>query len=55
MFINPLTKDKKYFLDSVTLSLYYKSIRKNSFCDTVNWQNINFPTTEKDYKQFEIR
>ena len=57
-----MTKDKNSFLDSVTLSLHHKTIGKNNtrsnnirkYSDTVNWQNIKFPTTEKDYKQFEI-
>ena len=52
---------KKYFMDAVTLSLYCKSIGKNNtrpknirkFSDTTNWENINFPPTGQDYKQFE--
>ena len=47
-------------MDSVTLSLYCKSIGKNNtrsknirkYSDTINWENISFPPTE-DYKQLE--
>ena len=60
--INPVTNDNKSFQDSVTLSLHHKTIGKNNarpnkirkYSDTFNWENINFPPTEKDYKQFEI-
>ena len=62
LIINPLTKDNKSFPDSVTPSLHHKTIGKNNtrpnkirkYRDTFNWENINFPPTEKDYKQFEI-
>ena len=63
VIINPLTtKDNKSFQDSVTLSLHHKTIGKNNtrpkkirkYSDTLNWKNINFPPTEKDYKQLEI-
>ena len=62
LIINPLTKDNKSFLDSITLSLHHKTIGKNNtrpnnirkYSDTFNWENINFSPTEKDYKQFEI-
>ena len=30
LIINPLTKDNKSFLDSVTLSLHHKTIGKNN-------------------------
>ena len=62
LIINPLTKDNKSFLDSVTLSLHHKTIWKNNtrpnkirkHSDTFNWENINFPPSHEDYKQFEI-
>ena len=63
IILNPLTtNDNKSFLDSVRLSLHYKTIGKNNtrpnkirkYSDTFNWKNINFPPAEKDYKQFEI-
>ena len=61
IIINPLTTDK-FCLDSVTLSLHHETIGKNNtrpnkirkYSDTLNWENINFPPTKKDYKQFEI-
>ena len=59
--INPLTKDKKSFVDSITLSLYHKRIGKNNtrptkirpFSDVFNLDNIDFPPPHYDYKQFE--
>ena len=59
--INPRTKDNKSSLDSVTLSLYHKLIGKNNtrsnkirkYSDTIIWKHINFPPTERDYKQLE--
>ena len=62
LITNPLTKDNKSFLDSVTLSLNHKTIGRNDtrlnkirkYSDTFNWENINFPPTHEDYKQFEI-
>ena len=61
LIINPLTKDNKSFLDSVTLSVHHKVIGKNNtrqnkirkYSDTFNWKNINFPPTNEDYEQFE--
>ena len=50
VIINPLTTDKKYFLDSVTFSLHHETIGKNNtrpnnirkYSDTLDWKNINF-------------
>ena len=61
LLINPVTTDNKSFLDSITLSLHHKTRGKNNtrqnkirkYSDTFNWENTNFPPTEKDYKQFE--
>ena len=58
---NPLTKDKKSFMDAVTLSLHIKSIGKNNtrpnnirkHSDTIKWENINFSATGQDYKHLE--
>ena len=60
--INPQTKDnKRSFMDAITLSLFRKSIGQNNtrrinitkYSDTINWEDINFPPTDEDYKQFE--
>ena len=55
--INPLTTDKNLFMDAVILGLYSKTIGKNNtrpknirkYSDTINWDGINFPSTEEDY------
>ena len=46
----------------MTLSLYHEQIGRNfcristikSFIDNFNWENINFPPQEQDYKTFEM-
>ena len=59
--LNPLTKDKKSFMDAVTLSLYSKTIRQNNtrpsnirkYSDCINWEDIDFPPTVQDYGMLE--
>ena len=46
----------------MTLSLYHQEIGRNSFriskikpfIDNMNWENINFPPLEQDYKTLEM-
>ena len=60
--INPQNNDNKCFQYSVTLSLYHQEIGINSFriskikpfINNLNWNNINFPPQEQDYKILEI-
>ena len=60
--MNPQNNDNKCFQYSVTLSLYHVQIGKNSFriskikpyVNNLNWNNINFPPQEQDYKTLEI-
>ena len=60
--INPQDNDSKCFQYSMTLSLYHQQIGKNSyriskikpFIDNLNWDNVNFPSEEQDYKIFEM-
>ena len=61
--INPQNKDNKCFQYSVTLSLYHNQINNNLqriskiklFINNFYWKNINFPPTQQDYEQFEIK
>ena len=60
--INPQNNHNKCFQYSVTLSLYHQEIGINSFriskikpfINNLNWNNINFPPQEQDYKTLEI-
>ena len=44
-------------MDAVILALYSKAIGKNNtrpnnirkYSDTINWNDINFPSTDQDY------
>ena len=60
--INPQNKDNKCFQYSIIVSLYHKEIKNNPeriskikpFINNLNWENINFPPEEGDYKTFEM-
>ena len=60
--LNPKSNDSKSFQYSITPSLYYKEIGNNfnritkiePYINNFNWNNINFPATKQDYKNFEI-
>ena len=60
--INPQNKDNKCFQYSVTISLNYQKIKNNPeriskikpFINNLNWNNINFPPKEQDYKTFQM-
>ena len=61
--LNPKLNDNKSFQYSITLSLYHKEIGNNfnrittkikPYVNNFNWNNINFPPTNQDYKIFEI-
>ena len=60
--INPKNNDNKCFQYSFTLSLNHNQINNNPlriskikpFINNLNWENIIFPPTQQDYKQFEI-
>ena len=60
--LNPHNRSNKCFQYSVTLSLYHEQIGRNfcriptikPFIDNFNWENINFPPKEQDYKTFEM-
>ena len=60
--INPQDKDSKCFQYSIILSLYHKAIKNNPeriekskpFMNNLNWENINFPPKEEDFKTFEM-
>ena len=60
--INPQGDDNKCFQYSVTLSLYHEQIGRNPFrvskikpfVNNFNWNNINFPPKEQEYKTLEI-
>ena len=59
--INPKNKDDKYFQYAVTVVLSLDKIKKDPqriskikpFIDKYNWEDINFPSTSKDWKKFE--
>ena len=53
-------KNKKLFMDAVTLSLYSKTIGQNNtrpsnirkYSDCINWKDVNHPPTCQDYAMF---
>ena len=60
--INPKNNDYKCFQYAVTGALNQDKINKNpqrlskikSFIDQYNWNDIDFPSTSKDWKKFEL-
>ena len=60
--INPQNIRNKCFQYSIIISLYNKEIKNNPeriskiepFINNFNWENINFPPEEQDYKTFEM-
>ena len=60
--INPKNNDYKSFQYAVTLALNLDKINKNSqrisktkpFIEEYNWKDIDFPSTSKDWKKFEL-
>ena len=60
--INPKNNDYKCFQYAVTLALNLDKINKNSqriskikpFIEEYNWKDIDFPSTSKDWKTFEL-
>ena len=60
--INPKNNDYKCFQYAVTLALNLDKINKNSqriskikpFNEEYNWKDIDFPSTSKDWKKFEL-
>ena len=60
--INPKNNDYKCFQYAITLALNLDKINKNSqriseikpFIEEYNWKNIDFPSTSKDWKKFEL-
>ena len=60
--INPKNNDYKCFQYAVTLALNLNKINKNSeriskikpFVEKYNWKDIDFPSTSKDWKKFEL-
>ena len=60
--LNPQNNDNKCFQYSITLSLYHEQIGKyycrvpkiKQYTNNFNWNNINFPPQEQDYKTFEM-
>ena len=60
--INPQNKDNKCFQYSIIVSMYHKEIKNNPeriskikpFINNFNWENINFPPEEEDYKTLEM-
>ena len=60
--ISPQNKDHKCFQYSIIIFLYYNEIKNNPeriskikpFINNLNWENINFPLEEQDYKTFEM-
>ena len=59
--INPKNNDDKCFQYAVTLALNFDKIKKDPqrvskikpFIEKYNWEDINFPSTSKDWKKFE--
>ena len=60
--INPQNKkDDKCFQYALTIALYYEKIKDNRqriskikpFINQYNWNEIDFPSTGKDWKKFE--
>ena len=62
MCIESTNNDNKCFQYSVTLSLYHEQSGKiyyrvpkiKLFINNFNWENINFPLQEQDYKTFKM-
>ena len=60
--INPKNNDYKCFQYALTVALNHGKINKNPqrvskikpFIDQYNWNNIDFPSTSKDWKKFEL-
>ena len=60
--INSQNKDNKCFQYSIIISFYHKKIKNNPeriskikpFINNLNWENINFPPEQHDYKIFEM-
>ena len=60
--INPKNNDDKYFQYVVTLALNFNKIKKDPqriskikpFIDQYNWKDIDFPSTSKDWRKFEL-
>ena len=60
--INPINNDYKCFQYAVTLALNLDKIRKTPqriskikpFIDQYNWKDIDFPSTSKDWRRFEL-
>ena len=60
--INPQNKDNKCFQYSIVISTHRKEIKNNPerisksrpYINNFNWENINFPPQEQDFKTFEI-
>ena len=60
--INPKNNDYKCFQYAVTVALNRDKINKHSqrvskikpFINQYNWSNIDFPSTSKDWKKFEL-
>ena len=60
--INPKNNDDKCFQYAVTLALNVHKIKRDPqriskikpFIDRYNWKDINFPSTSKDWKKFEL-
>ena len=60
--INPKNNDYKCFQYAVTVALNHNKVNKNHqrvskikpFIDQYNWNDIDFPSTSKDWKKFEL-
>ena len=60
--INPKTNDYKCFQYAITLALNLDKINNHiqrrskikPFIDQYNWSDIDFPSTSKDWKKFEL-
>ena len=60
--INPKNNDDKYFQYAVTLALNIDRIKKDPqriskikpFIDQYSWKDIEFPSTGKDWRKFEL-
>ena len=60
--INPQNNSNNCFQYSVTLPLYHQEIKCHPeriskikpFINNLNWESINFPLQEQDYKQLEM-
>ena len=60
--INPKNNDYKYFQYAVTVALNHDNINKDTqrvskikpFINQYNWNDVDFPSTGKDWKKFEL-